>query len=128
ALVAADGSRRYGRPGPQGGGVTLLPNGWRIAPAGRHITVGDLPLAMAESPDGRYLVVSNDGYAKATLAVVDLARLAVVQRYPIDNAWLGLAWHPDGRRLFSSGGGENTVRELRFVDRRLAAVDSHVLA
>ncbi|HEY3121347.1 MAG TPA: alkaline phosphatase family protein, partial [Vicinamibacteria bacterium] len=128
ALVAADGSRRYGRPGPQGGGVTLLPNGWRIAPAGRHITVGDLPLAMAESPDGRHLVVSNDGYAKATLAVVDLARLAVVQRYPIDNAWLGLAWHPDGRRLFSSGGGENTVRELRFVDSRLAAIDSHVLA
>ena len=40
----------------------------------------------------------------------------------------GLAWHPDGRRLFSSGGGENTVRELRFVDSRLAAVDSHVLA
>ena len=25
------------RPGAQGGGVTLLPNGWRIAPAGRHI-------------------------------------------------------------------------------------------
>src|SRR6266849_8204658 len=87
-------------PGPQGSGVTLLPNGWRIAPAGRHITVGDLPLAMAESPDGRYLIVSNDGYAKATLAVVDLARLSVSQRFPVDNAWLGLAWHPDGRRLY----------------------------
>jgi YVTN family beta-propeller protein len=127
-LLAADGSRRYNRPGPEGGGVTLLPNGWRIAPAGRHITVGDLPLAMAESPDGRYLVVSNDGHAKATLAVVDLAQLNVRQRFPIDNAWLGLAWHPDGRRLFSSGGGENTIRELRFAAGRLTSVDSHVLA
>jgi YVTN family beta-propeller protein len=126
-LLAADGSRRYARPGPEGGGVTLLPNGWRIAPAGRHITVGDLPLAMVESPDGRYLVVSNDGYAKATLAVVDVAQLNVRQRFPVDNAWLGLAWHPDGRRLFSSGGGENTIRELRFAAGRLTAVDSHVL-
>src|SRR5213080_1329239 len=89
-------------PGPQGGGVTLLPNGWRIAPAGRHITVGDLPLAMVESPDGRYLVVSNDGYAKPTLAVVDTARLIVKSRVPVENAWLGLAWHPDGRRLYCS--------------------------
>jgi len=34
------------RPGPMGGGTTLLPNGWRIAPAGRHLFIGDLPLAM----------------------------------------------------------------------------------
>src|SRR5213594_1061743 len=103
---------RAGPPGPQGGGVTLLPNGWRIAPAGRHITVGDLPLAMVESPDGRYLIVSNDGYAKPTLAVVDTARLIVKSRVAVENAWLGLAWHPDGRRLYCSGAGESTVKEL----------------
>jgi len=40
------------RPGPRGEGVTLLPNGWRIAPAGRHLDAGDLPLAMALHPDG----------------------------------------------------------------------------
>ena len=27
-------------PGYEGGGVTLLPNGWRIAPAGRTCTSG----------------------------------------------------------------------------------------
>jgi DNA-binding beta-propeller fold protein YncE len=102
------------QPGAQGGGTTLLPNGWRIAPAGRHITVGDLPLAMVESPDGRYLIVSNNGYAKPTLSVVDVARLYVKSRVPLDNAWLGLAWHPDGRRLFASGAAESSVRELRW--------------
>src|SRR6266545_4946868 len=114
-------------PGPQGGGITLLPNGWRIAPAGRHITVGDLPLAMLESADGRYLIISNDGYAKPTLAVVDTARLYVKSRFPLDHAWLGLAWHPDGRRLYSSGAGESTVKELRWTGGTLAAGDSYVL-
>jgi YVTN family beta-propeller protein len=114
-------------PGPQGGGVTLLPNGWRIAPAGRHITVGDLPLAMVESADGRYLIVSNDGYAKPTLAVVDTARLHIKSRFTLDHAWLGLAWHPDGRRLFSSGAGESTVKELRFTGGALAASHSYAL-
>jgi hypothetical protein len=28
------------RPGPVGDGVTQLPNGWRIAPAGRHAQIG----------------------------------------------------------------------------------------
>jgi YVTN family beta-propeller protein len=98
---------------------TLLPNGWRIAPAGRHVGVGDLPLALAESPDGRYAVVTNNGYAKPTLTVVDLRRLAVVQTLPIQSAWLGLAFHPDGRRLYASAGAANAVYELSWRDGRL---------
>src|SRR6185503_11140023 len=78
------------RPGREPKGVTLLPNGWRIAPAGRHLAVGDLPLAMVESPDGRTLVVSNDGYAKPTLTVVDLKGFSVREKVELDDAWLGL--------------------------------------
>jgi hypothetical protein len=114
-------------PGAQGAGVTLLPNGWRIAPAGRHITVGDLPLAMVESPDGRYLIVSNNGYAKPTLAVVDVARMYVKSKVTLDHAWLGLAWHPDGRRLFVSGAGESSVREMRWTSGVLTPAASVVL-
>jgi YVTN family beta-propeller protein len=106
-------------PGPKEGGVTLLPNGWRIAPAGRHLAVGDLPLAMAESPDGRTLVVSNNGYSQPSLTVVDLQRLTVPLTVPVENAWLGLAWHPDGRRLWVSGGGANTVQELKVAEKGL---------
>ena len=122
--AAAD---RAAHPGAEGGGVTLLPNGWRIAPAGRHITVGDLPLSMVESPDGRHLIVSNDGYAKPTLAVVDVARMVIRQRLALDNAWLGLAWHPDGKHLYSSGAGESTVRELSWAGGRLSATGTVVL-
>jgi YVTN family beta-propeller protein len=102
------------KPGRQDGGTVLLPNGWRIAPAGRHLTVGDLPLAMVESADGRFLVVTNNGHAKPTLTVVDLDRLHIKSRLPLDHAWLGLAWHPDGKRLYSSGAGGSTVDEVAF--------------
>src|SRR5918996_3502335 len=100
------------RPGSRGGGEVLLPNGWTIAPAGRHLGVGDLPLAMGASPDGRDLVITNNGYAKPTLTVVDLERLTLRSRLNLEHAWLGLAWHPDGKRLYSSGAGSGAVNEL----------------
>jgi YVTN family beta-propeller protein len=100
------------RPGSMGGGVTLLPNGWRIAPAGRHMAIGDLPLNMVLSPDGHALVVTNNGYSKPTLRVVDLDHDYVSSVLPLDDAWLGMAWHPDGTRLYSSGAGSNSVTEL----------------
>ena len=119
---AADGAARTGsaaRPGPLGGGVTLLPNGWRIAPAGSHLDAGDLPLAMALHPDGRHLVITNNGWSKPSLRVIDIERRQVVQKLALDHAWLGLVWHPDGRRLFSSGAADNTVREIEWRDGRL---------
>ena len=108
-------------PGVTGQGATLLPNGWTIAPAGQHMTVGHLPLAMVQSPDGRYLIVSNDGYSKPTLSIVDLKNMYVKDRVSVDHAWLGLTWHPDGKRLYSSAGAQNAVNEFTFAKERLTA-------
>ncbi len=108
------------RPGPIGMGVTLLPNGWKIAPAGRHIVVGDLPLAMAESPDGRWLLVSNNGYALPSISIVDVQHQNVRGTLQLDHAWLGLAWHPDGKRVYVSGAANNTVHELTWANGVLA--------
>ena len=114
ALLAAD------RPGRLGKGETLLPNGWRIAPAGRHVMVGDLPLGMLVSPDGHWAIVTNNGYAKPTLTVVDLETFSAPDPTAIPDAWLGLAWHPDGRRLFASGGPDGSVREFLWSPGKLA--------
>jgi YVTN family beta-propeller protein len=113
------GDRPVVRPGPLGGGVTLLPNGWKIAPAGRHIQVGDLPLAMVQSPDGRWLLVSNNGYATPTISIVDVQHQNVRATLTLDHAWLGLAWHPDGRHIYVSGAGNNTVHELTWAENTL---------
>src|SRR5437764_311140 len=64
AVTFGDGAPTTLRPGVLGGGVTLLPNGWKIAPAGIHRQIGDLPLAMVESADGRSLLVTTNGYAR----------------------------------------------------------------
>jgi DNA-binding beta-propeller fold protein YncE len=106
-------------PGALGGGVTLLPNGWKIAPAGQHVQVGGFPLAMVESPDGRFLFITNNGYLQPSITVVDIKARRVTDTLLLDHAWLGLAWHPDGERLYASGAGNNTVHELRW-DRRVS--------
>ncbi|MCX6551988.1 MAG: bifunctional YncE family protein/alkaline phosphatase family protein [Acidobacteria bacterium] len=118
--VAQRGPALPALPGSLGKGVTLLPNGWKIQPAGRHIMVGDLPLAMIESPDGSSLIITNNGYAKPTLTVVDLTRGYVASKTPLEHAWLGLAWHPDGRRVYSSGAGQTTVNEFYFAANKLS--------
>jgi DNA-binding beta-propeller fold protein YncE len=124
ALAVAAGALAQEISIPQRPGATedqtLLPNGWSIAPAGKHVAVGDLPLAMVESADGRYVIVANNGYQKPTLTVVDLRRLSVTQRVPLDSAWLGLAWHPDGKRLYCSGSATNAVYELAWKDGSLS--------
>jgi len=107
-------------PGPLGGGITLLPNGWRIQPAGKHMAIGDLPLNMVLSPNGRSLIVANAGYASPTLRVVDLTRMYVTSTLPLEDHWYGLAWHPNATRLYASGAASNSVVELGWQDTRLA--------
>jgi YVTN family beta-propeller protein len=106
-------------PGYKGAGVTLLPNGWRIAPEGRHVTVGDLPMNLVSSPDGRFLAISTSGWAKPALSIFDTRTLQIVNRVEVEHTWFGLVWHPDGKRLFASGASENVIYEFTFQAGRL---------
>lgn len=112
--IAQRGAGTPRRPGLLGGGITQLPNGWRIAPAGRHSSIGDLPLNMVWAPDDRYLIVTNNGWSRPTLTVFDTANFYVKATVPVEHAWLGLAWHPDGKRLYSSGAAQNVVKEFAW--------------
>ena len=75
--IAKQGAPPPRRPGVLGGGITQLPNGWRIAPAGRHAPIGDLPLNMVWSPDGRYLLITNNGWSKPSITVFDTANFNI---------------------------------------------------
>src|SRR5262245_28459661 len=115
-------------PGYKGEGVTLLPNGWRIAPAGRHVTVGDLPMNLAAAPDGRFIAISTSGFSKPALVVFDTKSLQIVNRVEVDHTWLGLAWHPDGKRLYASGSSENVIYEYTFASGRLTPAGKITIA
>src|SRR3954466_3052147 len=83
ALPAAQ-KPQTSRPGRESRDVTLLPNGWARTTPGRGVTGEGRALAMAERPDGRTLVVSNDGYSKPTLSLVDLKTLNVAQNVVVE--------------------------------------------
>ncbi len=110
------------RAGPRADGSAVTPVGFLVSPAGRQSDLGDLPLDAVRSPDGRWLVISNDGQATQSLQVVDTASGAVAQTvpYPKPQAlFTGLAFAPDGRTLYASGGGNNLIRRYTMTAGRL---------
>src|SRR5437764_15041644 len=72
-------------PGRDGAGV-LLPDGWRVTPAGRQLETGDMILSAAVSPDGKLLAFTNAGYTRHQLHVVDLAGEKEIATLPFDRA------------------------------------------
>ncbi|MBI3684715.1 MAG: hypothetical protein HY235_30465 [Acidobacteria bacterium] len=97
-------------PPPTPGGYDL-PNGWRITPAGRHVSTSDYLLNVTNTPDGRHVIALNSGYNPHGLTVLDTRNIEVVQKVGLKSAWLGLAWAPDGGTLYVSGGNGESRRE-----------------
>ncbi|HKS50302.1 MAG TPA: bifunctional YncE family protein/alkaline phosphatase family protein [Pseudonocardiaceae bacterium] len=107
-------------PGPDGTAVT--PIGFTVTPAGQQTNLGDLPLAAASSPDGRWLVVSNDGQGTQSLQVVDTTTSKVTQTLPYtapQALFVGLAFAQDGKTLYASGGGNNLIRRYTVTNGML---------
>ncbi len=120
SVVAAPHAPRV-LPGWTPEGTVLLPNQWSLKPAGRQLRLGDLPLNMAFSPDGRYLAVTHGGYGPHELVMVALpenlrSRERIVSRVPLANLWYGLAWSPAGDRLYASGSIDDVVYQFDFRD------------
>ena len=87
---------------PDGGFV--LNSGWTLRPAGRQIPLGTLPMSCVLSPDGKFLLVLNGGYEPPSISVLDAESLTEIGRTPVPDAWLGMAFAPDGRLLYVGGG------------------------
>ena len=99
----------------------VTPAGWRIAPAGHSITVDDGPglagpWGVVVSPDGSHALVTSSGQAATieSAEVFDLARLQRTDIEPYDgsqgeSAFYGVAYSPDGKHAYVSGGGQKVV-------------------
>ncbi|MHB9027544.1 MAG: beta-propeller fold lactonase family protein [Candidatus Latescibacterota bacterium] len=123
-LILSCASRPVEWPGPVKGGFRL-PNRWILTPAGEHIPVGDLPLNMALSPDGSLLAVTNNGYSRQFISLIDVRGDSIAGEIPLSKSFYGLAFSPDGKRLYASGGGDDRILAWRM-NGRSATPDSSI--
>ena len=92
----------------------MLVSGWKTTPAGRHLASGDMILSGQVSPDGTLFAFTNTGYTNHGLHIVDLATEKEIARFALERAWSGLAFAPDGRRIFVSSGAGNPLSDIQY--------------
>jgi hypothetical protein len=99
---------------------SMSSQGWMLTPAGRQINLGDRPLGIASSPDGRTLLVSNNGQSTQSLMVIDrqsaVVRQTISYRAP-EALFIGVAFSADGSRAYASAGGNNKIRTYAVRDQ-----------
>ncbi len=120
--LGAGARSSLGRIGPQPDGTGVTPNQWILTPVGLQVEVGDRPLGITATPDGRFLLVSNNGQSLQSLVLFDTASRTVTQTIPYaspEGLFLGLAVAPDGARVYASAGGNNKIRVYDFDGRAL---------
>ena len=101
-------------PGKQPDGSLQLHNQWSLRPAGRQVALADFPINIAVHPGGKFAAVLHSGYSAHQILVVDLAAAKVVSRTPVHEAFYGLEFSSDGRRLFCSGAGDEVIHCYDF--------------
>lgn len=103
-------------PGLRKDGFVQLPNQWKLKPAGKHVELGDFPVNIALHPTGQFAAVLHAGFKEHEVVIVDLnrAKTQVVSRVQIPQAFYGLAFSPDGKQVFASGGEFETVHVFDF--------------
>lgn len=96
--------------------AVVLPNGWKLTPAGRHVHLTDLPLNILTSVDGEYAFVATSGYNAHELTAVRIATGEKVAVTTLPQSWFGLAWDKTRSEFWWSGGGAGTLRSIKWTD------------
>lgn len=107
--------------------ITLF-NGWSLTPVGKNLPLEDMPLNIAVSPSGKYVAVTNNGYGKQTITLVDTRDDEKILDNPtIHNALIGLKFSSNGKHLYVSGGYSDKIFIYSIVHNKLEKQDSIVL-
>ena len=86
-----------------------LPNGWKLSPHGSSISLGDLPLHVAVSPNQKYLLVTNNGQSIQSLQLINATTNQVLDSKKLAKSWYGLKVAEDNQTVYVSGGNDNCI-------------------
>ncbi|MBI3834344.1 MAG: bifunctional YncE family protein/alkaline phosphatase family protein [Planctomycetes bacterium] len=115
---AAVKTRRFEVPGVDANGRVTLPNQWALHPAGIQLSLGDFPVNIAVHPSGQYAAILHAGYGEHEIIVVRVfeseSAPTICSRAPLDVAFYGLIFSPDGRRIYASGGTRERIESFDF--------------
>ena len=101
-----------------------LPNGWGITPLGKSLPLGDLPLNIVQSPDKKYLAVTNNGQSTQSVQLIDARNFTMLDTRILGKSWLGLAFGDNSHTLYASGGNDNWIVKFDIKDNRLVVADT----
>jgi YVTN family beta-propeller protein len=94
-------------------------NGWGLSPAGRHAGVNAMPLKMVIAPDGKSLAAVCMGRWNG-VALVDLQTEQTRQWIPLPRSFNGIAFSPDGKHLYATGGNSDALYIFDFDGQKLS--------
>lgn len=101
-----------------------LPNGWYLSPVGKVLQLGDLPLNIAVSPNGKLAAVTNNGQSTQMIHLVDVKKETVTDSVVIGKSWLGLVFSDNGKELYASGGNDNWIIKYKVRRKKLINADT----
>lgn len=103
-------------PGQRSDGAVLLPNLWWLRPVGKQVVLGDFPVNIAVHPNGKHAAILHCGHGQNEIVVVDIAAGTVVSRVSLEEAFYGLAFSSDGKKVYCSGAGDEVIHSFTFSD------------
>ncbi len=112
------------KPGKQPTGQVLLPNGWKLSPAGRSLPLGDLPLNIQLSASGKLLAVTNNGQSTQLLQLIDPRSETLLDQQELKKSWYGIAFSSNEKKLYASGGNDNCILTFNINNNKLGIPDT----
>src|SRR6201994_2563405 len=109
-------------------GQVLLPNGWKLSPAGTALPLGDLPLNLQLSSSGRLLAVTNNGQSTQSIQLIDPRNEKLLDERIIAKSWYGLTFSHDEKMLYAGGGNDNRILAFHIEGNKIGNADTIKLA
>jgi len=128
-LVTSASNAQVELPGRAPGvrGAMQLPNGWRLTPAGQHVTTSDTVLGVAVDPSTRVVAAVTGGFGPHKLYLIDAHTWHTIGEADLGRSFLGVTFSEDGSLIYASGGPLNKVLGYRWKGGKLVFTSEYTV-